>query len=73
MHSFEVQSNDSACRKIGRLGLDQVYIDKSNYGLFQIVNKEEELIREKLHQQYEKGKILLLDQSPSAKRGRFWI
>ena len=24
MHSFEVHSNESACRKIGRLGLEQV-------------------------------------------------
>ena len=24
MHSFEVHSNDSTCRKSGRLGLDQV-------------------------------------------------
>ena len=24
MHSFEVHSNESACRKSGRLGLDQV-------------------------------------------------
>ena len=24
MHSFEVQSNESACRKSGRLGLEQV-------------------------------------------------
>ena len=27
MHSFEVQSNESACRKIGRLGLEQVRMD----------------------------------------------
>ena len=25
MHSFEVHSNESACRKSGRLGLEQVY------------------------------------------------
>ena len=25
MHSFEVQSNESACRKSGRLGLEQVW------------------------------------------------
>ena len=25
MHNFEVHSNESACRKIGRLGLEQVY------------------------------------------------
>ena len=24
MHSFEVQSNERACRKIGRIGLEQV-------------------------------------------------
>ena len=24
MHSFEVQSNESACKKSGRLGLEQV-------------------------------------------------
>ena len=28
MHSFEVQSNESACRKSGRLGLDQVRSQK---------------------------------------------
>ena len=26
MHSFEVHSNESACRKSGGLGLEQVYI-----------------------------------------------
>ena len=25
MHSFEVHSNESACRKSGRLGLEQVH------------------------------------------------
>ena len=28
MHSFEVHSNESACRKSGRLGMDQVNKDK---------------------------------------------
>ena len=27
MHSFEVHSNESLCRKSGRLGIDQVYED----------------------------------------------
>ena len=27
MHSFEVHSNESTCRKSGRLGLDQVIYD----------------------------------------------
>ena len=27
MHSFEVHSNESVCRKSGHLGLEQVYID----------------------------------------------
>ena len=28
MHSFEVHSNESACRKSGRLGLEQVWIKR---------------------------------------------
>ena len=32
MHSFEVRSNESACRKSGRLGLEQVK-DKKEYKL----------------------------------------
>ena len=27
MHSFEMHSNESTCRKIGRIGLEQVYVD----------------------------------------------
>ena len=31
-HSFEVHSNESACRKSGRLGLEQVDVMKGIYG-----------------------------------------
>ena len=31
MHSFEVHSNESACRKSGRLGLEQVIRQYYNY------------------------------------------
>ena len=33
MHIFEVHSNESACRKIGRLGLEQVKRDKVGVNL----------------------------------------
>ena len=34
MHSFEVHSNESACRKSGRLGLEQVYYQPFNRGAY---------------------------------------
>ena len=35
MHSFEVHSNESACRKSGRLGLEQVIDNRCiNEGLY---------------------------------------
>ena len=39
MHSSEVHSNESACRKSGRLGLEQVH-----RGLVQINSKAEDVI-----------------------------
>ena len=41
MHSFEVHSNESACRKNGRLGLEQV-TNKDKYARY----KEKILITE---------------------------
>ena len=35
MHSFEVHSNESACTKSGRLGLEQVFTNVSKH-LFKI-------------------------------------
>ena len=34
MHSFEVHSNESACRKSGRLGLEQVIKTENNLMFF---------------------------------------
>ena len=31
MHSFEVHSDETACRKSGRLGLDQVFTSMVNF------------------------------------------
>ena len=40
MHSFEVHSNESACRKSGRLGLDQVI-----YHYFRIPTHAKKIVR----------------------------
>ena len=40
MHSFEVHSNESACRKSGRLGLEQVL---GGLGLMDIRKQEKNL------------------------------
>ena len=40
MHNFVVHSNESACRKSGRLGLEQVYSIINNIGTYGILNLE---------------------------------
>ena len=47
MHSFEVHSNESACRKSGRLGLEQI-IKHTNY---------QQYIEEKMLYQESRKKI----------------
>ena len=39
MHSFEVHSNESACRKSGRLGLEQVKIKSSVKSFCDLIDK----------------------------------
>ena len=47
MHSFEVHSNESACRKIGRLGMEQVRSDWKCKVVFsrKINNKQNSIVQ----------------------------
>ena len=37
MHGFEVRSNESACRKSGRLGLEQVFGCNSPFSIYHVI------------------------------------
>ena len=56
MHSFEVRSNENACRKSGRLGQEQVFKGRAYRDIF--INKGSQLIGQKLHVQCESLKVV---------------
>ena len=61
MHSFEVHSNESACRKCGHLGLEQVILGKNKGSISHLLWLDSTII----------GYILLADKIVALKRDNF--